>query len=130
LTLGSARATRKDPKSLPRLVVAYTNGTWSDRLRARSVRVATHRNEIVLDLEIAGGGRSAVDAQPLRELRDKQHALDYAQLRGRRLLSRLQRELRHTENSVICVNLTAEGIAVSYPASVTLGPDAITLSFG
>lgn len=119
------RGKRRRPPT--RLVVSYVDGHWSDRLVARRLHVETRGREIMLTIELAPRARSA-DA--MRDLREKQLCIESLQLARPRLVEKLRDELRNTENVAVAVHLAGDGVAVEYPASITFGPDAATLTFG
>ena len=116
----------------PRLVLAYVDGSWSDRIAARRVEVQSQGSEITLTLELAARAKphNGAALAALRELARKQLSLESVQLTRPRMVARLREELRHAGNVVIRVRLLAPGVEVEYPGCVTLGPDAVKLTFG
>ena len=115
-----------------RLLLAYADGSRSDRIGARRVQVSADSGEIVLTLELTArpGARELAGAAALRELAEKQFALESLRVTRPGVVAQLRRELRHTGNEIIRVRLLAPGVQVDYPGCAAFNRGAVTLSFG
>jgi hypothetical protein len=117
----------------PRLTLAYADGSWTDRLAAQRLGVHTEGSRIELVIELVprpGSHGKASAVRALDFLARERHLLDVIQIAPPRAASRLKAELRRTENVAIGLRLVTPDFEAVYPASVTFGPDAVTLSIG
>lgn len=113
-------------KSTTRLKVCYSDGSWTHDLFGDRVAMEVRAERITLRIRLARDlERGALD-----EFLAKCDFVDTIQIGKTAVRKLLMEAMRKAERPELSVALTAGRKDMTYPSSVTFGPDAITLSLG
>ena len=127
-THASARAPNRG-----RLIVTYTNGTWSDNLEIRNQRVVLEAPEMVVCIEVGSRRRPSKVRMAEEALAgfvaniDRLHTL---QIGKKALRKMLDQRIRAFDQALVALRVSANGHERTYPASLVFGPDEVTLNLG
>ncbi len=119
-------------KSTARLRVCYADGSWTHDLYGDLFDLDIQGERVTLNIRLSGkpDAKVANARSAMREFLVKRHLMDSIQIGKKAVCKLLQEALRKAENPDVSVALSAGSEGVTYPASVTFGPDAITLNLG
>lgn len=118
--------------STARLRVCYSDGTWTHDLCGDQFALDIQGERVTLNIRLSGKPVAKIPnaRKAMREFLAKRHLMDSIQIGKKAICKVLGEALREAENPDVSVALTAGREGVTYPASVTFGPDAITLNLG
>jgi hypothetical protein len=119
-------------KSTARLKVCYTDGSWTHDLYGDEFALDVQGERVTLNIRLSGkpDAKAANGRHAVREFLAKRHLMDSIQIGKKAICRMVEETLRKAENPDVSVALSAGREGVTYPASVTFGPDAITLNLG
>jgi hypothetical protein len=115
-----------NPKSRARLKVCYSDGSWTHDLFGDRFAMEVKAERITLRIRLA----KTPEGGALDEFLEKCDFVDTIQIGRTAVRKLLMDAMRKAERPELSVALTAGRKDVTYPSSVTFGPDAITLSLG
>jgi hypothetical protein len=118
--------------STARLRIFYADGSWSHALSGERFALDIRGDGLTLEIHLSDGPGAGEPAAKgaLREFLLKRHLVDSIQIGKTAIRRLLATALRRTEHPEVSVALRVAGKDFTYPASVIVGPDAVTLNLG
>lgn len=116
-----------------RLIVTYTDGTWTDNLAIRRYSLEPGAKELVLAIEVAPRerpGKVHAARAALREFMANLGRIHTLQIGKPLLAAQLREQVRASENASFGVRLSVDGRGTAYPAGLAIGPDEVVLNLG
>ncbi len=116
-----------------RLIVTFTDGSWTDNLEIRDQRVLFVPPEMIVCIEVAPRRRPAkvhAAEEALEAFVSNIDRLHTLQIGKKALRKMLDQQIRAYDQALVAVRMNANGHERTYPASLVFGPDEVTLNLG
>lgn len=116
-----------------RLVVTYSDGSWTDNLAIERYRVDPGAKELVLSIEVVPRerpGKVRASRAAWQEFLLKLGRVHTLQIGKPLFAAQLRAQMRASEHASFGVKLSAEGRDAAYPADLAFGPDEVVLTLG
>ena len=116
-----------------RLIVTYSDGTWTDNLSVRKYSVDLQPHSVMLAIDVVAREareKAELAKSALSNLARRQLSVHTIQIGAPEIRSKLKGQMRRIESSRLELSLRGKGLEVTYPAGIVFGPDAVTLHLG